>query len=76
MILDFHEFQLMSREPEKHKAGFLAIWNTLAERTRTGRENSSSRSSTSRTGNSPPSSGMSTSARPWRSSAAPTPAAR
>src|SRR4051812_16106588 len=32
VILDFHEFQLMSREPEKHKAGFLAIWNTLAER--------------------------------------------
>jgi endoglucanase len=32
VILDFHEFQLMSRDPEKHKAGFLSIWNTIAER--------------------------------------------
>src|SRR3954454_17148004 len=29
VILDFHEFQLMSSDPPKHKAGFLAIWNTV-----------------------------------------------
>jgi endoglucanase len=34
VILDFHEFELMSRDPEKLKAGFLGIWNTIAERYR------------------------------------------
>jgi endoglucanase len=32
VVLDFHEFELMSRDPQKHKAGFLAIWDEVAER--------------------------------------------
>jgi endoglucanase len=32
VILDFHEFEVMSRDPEGHKASFLSIWDQIAER--------------------------------------------
>ena len=76
VILDFHEFTEMARDPEAKKDRFLAMWKQIAEHCGTSRRTSFLRPSTNRTGNLRPNYGTSFSARRWASSVRRTPPGR